>query len=127
MLERPSDPKQAKEWLRRVADHLSTFANAGYPFHFVASAIDAYLADPKNRDLYEELCLIQPRPKRGRGQPKISFETEVEIIRKHYEGHSKREISKALNVVPSRITRTITKLNKVLGIRLHGPSPIAFL
>jgi hypothetical protein len=59
-LKRPSDPEQAKEWLRDVADHLSNRLNAGPGYRFVAYAIKRYLRDSKARDLHKELGLIYP-------------------------------------------------------------------
>jgi hypothetical protein len=58
-LKRPSDPEQARKWLREVADHLSNFPNAGPGYRFVAYAIKRFLRS-NTRNLSKELGLIYP-------------------------------------------------------------------
>jgi hypothetical protein len=59
---RPTSPKEAKEFLRDVADHLSNLPRARPRYRFVAYAIKRYLRDSKARDLCNELGLTPPPP-----------------------------------------------------------------
>jgi hypothetical protein len=68
---RPSDTKQAKQWLGEVADHLSNYPYAGPAYRFVASAIKRYLRGSKNLNvdrarslLYSQLGLVEPAGRR---------------------------------------------------------------
>jgi len=68
---RPADPKEARRWLAKVADHLSTYPYASAALRFVASAIKRYLQGSKNLNvdrarslLYSELCLVDRSGKR---------------------------------------------------------------
>lgn len=69
---RPSDPEQAKEWLRSVADHLSNFPNAGPSFRFVAYAIKKHLRNPKTSFLAHELGLVYPPGNPGNFQSRMN-------------------------------------------------------
>jgi hypothetical protein len=111
-----------------VADHLSKFPYAGPHFDFIANGIRLYLQEGKTRDLHKELWLIpsQYTKKRRRGQPMTNIDTEASIVEHYSNGCSKEEISKRLAVKESRVTRTITKINKLRGIRKHGAQPDGF-
>jgi hypothetical protein len=41
-------------------------------------------------------------------------------------GHSAKQISKALDVKESRVTRVRTNINRLLGLRQHGAKPDGF-
>src|SRR5262245_19697353 len=76
---RPSDPKQAKQWLNDVADHLSNLPNAGPSYRFVAFAIKRTLRKGQPEDLCRELGLVYPP-----GRPRTFQErrSEMDIARK---------------------------------------------
>jgi hypothetical protein len=92
-LKRPSDPEQAKEWLREVADHLSNHLNAGPCFRFVAYAIKKYLRHPKTLDLASELTLIYPP-----GRPR-TFKERTEEQRRARRTHKLRQAGKNMNQI----------------------------
>jgi gluconate kinase len=97
-LKRPSDPEQAKEWLRDVADHLSNLSNAGPPFRFAAYAIKRFLRS-NTRNLSKELDLVSPRGRQRTFKERI---TEKDRARKTHrlirEGKTWPEIEKTLKV-----------------------------
>jgi len=120
---RPSDPEEAKQWLRDVADHLSRLPYAGPRFRFVASAIETYLADTKNHNLLEELCLIPSPRAKTKGQPKFSIDTTASVIEMLCAGQSVKRISTALDVKESRVKLVRGNINRLLGVRQHGAKP----
>lgn len=71
---RPSDPEQARKWLREVADHLSNFPNAGPGYRFVAYAIKKFLHAPGKMRLGDALGL-KPRIDSKRGRPPVPAKT----------------------------------------------------
>jgi len=109
-LKRPSDPEQAKEWLRQVADHLSNLINAGPGFRFVACAIKKYLRRPKTIELARELGLIY-----SPGRPRTFKERtkEKDRARRTHElkqaGKNMNQISKILKVPYRTLVRTYDK------------------
>jgi len=119
----PSDPKEAREWLRDVAAHLANVSYAGPRFHFVASAIETYLSDSNTHDLSEQLGLTVRRQPAKQGQPRFPLETTVAIIRMLNAGQSTTQIKKALEVQESRIQRVRARRNKLFAIRQHGAKP----
>lgn len=109
-LKRPSDPEQAKEWLRNVADHLSSFENAGPGYRFVAYAIKKNLRTGKPQDLGKELGLVY-----SAGHPRTFHErmTEQDRARKTHnllrDGQTKSQIASQLNVDLRSLARTYKK------------------
>ena len=81
-IRRPSDPVQAEEWLRDVADHLSNLPNASHGYRFVAYAIKRYLRNSEMRDLHKELCLVHPPGKRRTFPERIA---ELDWARKTHQ------------------------------------------
>jgi hypothetical protein len=128
---KPSSSKEAREWLTHAASHLRDFLNAGPHLQFVGYALLQYLgeANKKKEDpvaLCKALGLIQPPPKRRKGQPKISLETTVKIITMFSNGDSPEKIAESLNMPVSRVERQRAEMNKLLGIRQHGAKPDSF-
>jgi DNA-binding NarL/FixJ family response regulator len=128
---KPSSSKEAREWLNHAASHLRNFINAGPHLQFVGYALLQYLGETdKKKEDPEALCaalgLIQPSPKRRKGQPKISLETTVEIITMLSKGDSAKKIAESLNMPVSRVERQRAKMKKLLGIRQHGAKPDRF-
>ena len=127
-LKAPSSPREAREWLQRVALHLLSWPNTGNSFQFVGSALVEYLKseDGGEESLCNALGLTQPPHTVKRGHPKLPIETTVSIIEMLHAGQSPSTISKALDVSKSRVILVRTKINKLLGLRQHGARPDAF-
>ncbi len=102
--EQPSSPKEAREWLLRIADHLETFPNAGPSFRFVAGAIKKYLQNPGANRLQQELGLVMKQsPKEGR--PSVSPETVSTVTEMLVQGKTVAEISRQVKASKSTIDR----------------------
>lgn len=127
-LPRPANHEEAREWLRELAEFISADPNASRRFRFIVMAIKKFIRKGDAGNLHEELRLIpsQHATKRRRGQPKIDIDTEALIVEHFSNGCSKEEICKRLGVKGSRVIRTITKINKLRGIRKHGAQPDGF-
>lgn len=100
---RPSDPEQAKEWLRGVADHLSNHPNAAPSFRFVAYAIKRYLKHPTLR-LNKALGLVAKETVRE-GRPPAPAETVTRVTTLLVQGVAVQAISKQTQVSQSTINR----------------------
>ena len=109
-LKRPSDPEQAKAWLRNVADHLSSLINAGPSYRFVAYAIKKNLRTGDPKDLGKELGLVYPA-----GQPRTFRErmAEKDRARKTHnllrDGQTKSQIANQLKVDLRSLRKTYKK------------------
>ena len=104
----PSDPEQAKGWLRGVADHLSNFPNAGPSFRFVAYAIKKYLRAPKSRNLSKELGLVNPVGSPGNFQARMTERKRGRIVvRLRDEGKSWPDIGEAVGLQDKRSVKRL--------------------
>ncbi len=56
----PANPKEAREWLKELADFLSTYPNASRQFRFIAYAIKRFLRNGDEGNLRKELGLVNP-------------------------------------------------------------------
>ena len=109
-LNRPSDPEQAKEWLRDVADHLSCFINGRSAYRFVAYAIKKNLRAGKPQNLGKELGLVYPAGHPSTFQERMAEQDRARMTHKLLrDGQTKSQIANQLKVDPRSLTRTYKK------------------
>src|SRR5688572_28000587 len=68
----PKTPAQAKKYLRAVADHLTSFANAPNSYCFVGRAIRRFLNNPEY-GLMEALRLVPRKPAKRPGHKPVAL------------------------------------------------------
>ena len=121
-LKRPSDPEQAKEWLREVADHLSNHLNAGPCFRFVAYAIKKYLRHPKTLDLASELNLIYSPGRPRTFKERTEEQRRARRTHKLKTGWQKHEPDfQNLEILIGRWYEPMRNISPILKKRKHNP------
>lgn len=77
IMPRPKDPEEAREWLKELADFLSTYPNGSGRFRFIAYALKEFYRGKKR--LSEALCLTVKRNIKA-GRPTTPSETVTRIV-----------------------------------------------
>jgi len=124
-LRAPSSPKEAKEWLRDVANQLSRYPNAGPRLRFHALAIKKFLRAPGRVSLIAVLGL-KPQENRRRGRPPILPNKIEEICNMLDQRISSPIIAQTVGVSKRFIETISAELNALRGKRQHGAKPDTF-
>lgn len=99
---RPSSPKEAKEYLRAVADHLSNLPNASTRFRFVALGIKQFL---RGTVPLSHALGLAPKTTTKRGRPSVASSKVTAITKMLVEKVPVPKIAQVIGVSKSVVDR----------------------